>query len=132
MIEAILGDKIRDLKSILMNTGFSQSEADQFIPAAAKEFLKTFQQHGQKIDIHQMQQAAETLLKAFNIEGLAAKVGISTTQVQAGITAIMPRLIELAEEHKGTLQAFSSLLGDKQNSPLGSMLSGLGGKFFGR
>ncbi len=122
MLEAILGDKLNELKSVLMNdTGFSKSEADEFVPAAAKDFLKTFQDNKDQVNLDNLQATAAQLLQSFNIQGLADKVGISTEQASAGIAAIMPILVSLAEQHKDKIEMLSSFMGGS----FGGMLGGL-------
>lgn len=127
MIEALLGGKLTDLTAALTEqSGFSAGEAESFIPEAAKGFLSTFQEKSEGLDLTDLSGSAATLLQSFDIAGLAEKVGISSEQAQSGITAIMPMLMSLAEQHQDKLGMLSGLLGGQGG--LGGMLGGLFGK----
>ncbi|HBF08078.1 MAG TPA: hypothetical protein DHW71_01910 [Gammaproteobacteria bacterium] len=121
MLEALLGDKLKELKDVLMNqSGFSQKEADDFVPAAAKDFLGTFQEKKDEVNLNNLQATAVKLLESFDVDSLATKVGIPADQARAGIAAILPILISLAEQHKDKLEMLNSFMG----SSLGGMLGG--------
>lgn len=131
MIQAILGDKFKDLTSALTSqSGFSAGQAEAFIPEAAKGFLTTLQENGQGLDLSDISNSASTLLQSFDINSLAEKVGISAEQAQSGIAAVMPILMSFAEQHQDKIESLSSMLGG--NSALSGILGSLGGKLFGR
>ena len=133
IISSLLGNKLGKLTSVLTeNSGFSQQQAEKFVPEATKEVLNTFKNQGQKLDLSDPAGTASILLSSLNIEDLASKVGISTELVQTGMTALMPTLLFLAEEHGDKLSGLSSMLNKLEGSPLGGLLGGISGKFFGK
>ena len=133
VIQSLLGDQFGNLTSMLTDKlNFSQPQAESFIPEAAKEFLGAYQEKSADLDLSNVSGSASTLLEMININELASKVGISEEQVNSGIGMIMPTLLGLAEEHKDKLEGLGSLLSNLEGSPLGGMLSGIGGKLFGR
>lgn len=138
ILKMLLGDKLNPVKDVLKDkANMNESQADSFIPQAAQFLLKGWQEHSKKVGGEDVSASANQFLNNLDTqkiaESIAAKIGVSTSQAQTGITVLTPMLISLAEKHKDKLPGILSML-DKfgGSSSLGSMLGGLGSKLFGR
>ena len=132
LLKNLLGDKTSDLVSGLVSkAGFSQDQAQAFVPEAASSVVDAVKGAGGGIDFSDMGSAAQTVMGKVDVPALAGKVGIGTEQVQNGLSAILPTLLNLFQEKAGGASGIMSMLGGLGEGGLGKIAGGLG-KMFGK
>ena len=132
ILKNLLGDNTADLVSGLVNkAGFSEGQAKAFVPEAASSVVDAVKGAGGDIDFEDMGNAAQTVMGKVDVSALAGKVGIGTEQVQKGLSAIVPTLLNLFQEKAGGAAGMMSMLGGLGEGGLGKIAGGLG-KLFGK
>ena len=84
-ISGFITDKGSELISTLIDLGFSQDQAEQFLPEAGKNVMSLIGEGQTDID---------SILDNINISALAEKIGIDSSLVSNGLKSILPTLLE--------------------------------------
>jgi len=85
LISDFITDKGSELISTLIDLGFSQDQAEQFLPEAGKNVMSLIGEGQTDID---------SILDNINISALAEKIGIDSSLVSNGLKSILPTLLE--------------------------------------
>ena len=85
ILGTLLNDKGSELLSGLVSSGFSQEQADKFLPEAGSSVMSLLGEGD--LDI-------AAILEKIDIAALAEKVGIDSSLAQAGLEKILPMLME--------------------------------------
>ena len=111
MIKSLISEHGASLMSTLTDSGFSADQAQQFLPEAAQSISDAVSAGGVSGmlssggDVDDM---ASTILNNIDIESIAGKVGIDSSMVSNGLTALIPQVLAMISSEGGGL---SSLLG---------------------
>lgn len=115
--------------------GFSNEQAQAFVPEAASSVFDVLKDKADGLDLSNLASNAGPLMDGVDVDALAGKVGIDSSQVTSGLQAIIPTLLSALQQKAGGLSGLTSMLGGKE---LGKALGGLGsvggavGKLFGK
>ena len=101
LLKTFLESNNTDLISSLVTNGFTQDQAEKFLPEAADSASSFINDDSSSLNI-------DDILSKIDISGLAAKVGISPSVAEAGLKQILPLII-------------SKLGGSDLNKLMGSM-----------
>ena len=130
-LQNLLGDKTSELVSGLVDkAGFSADQAKAFVPEATGSVVDAVKGAGD-IDFSNLGAAAQNVMGKVDVSSLAGKVGIDTEQARNGLTAFVPKLLQMLQEKAGGAEGIMSLLGGLGEGGLGGALGGLG-KMLGR
>ena len=135
-LKDILEAKGAELAGGLVNKlGFKTEQAQAFVPAAADSVFDVVKEKAGGLDLSNLAASTGPLIEGVDVGALAAKAGIDSAQVTAGLRAIIPALLSALQEKAGGLSGLTSMLGGKGvGKALGraSALGGAAGKLFGK
>lgn len=108
--------------SSLQGAGFSVEQAENFLPEAASGILESTKESGiTQLIAGFTSGGSEKLLRDFDVEAIADKLGMDADQVSTGLVAIMPVLSNLmSDKSEGLLGAASSLVGGSSEGLINS------------
>jgi len=116
------------LMSTLTESGFSTDQAKQFLPEAAQGMSDAISSGGisELLSGGDEGSIATTIMSKIDIESIASKVGIDSSLASNGLTALIPKVLDLINSEGGGL---SSLLGSGDAGGIGR-IAGMVGKLF--
>ncbi len=86
ILQSIIGDKAGELVSGLVGQGFSQEQAENFLPEAGSSIVSAFKESGDNAD-------ADSILGNIDLSAIASKLGIDSNLVDQGMKFILPSIL---------------------------------------
>ncbi len=86
ILQSILGDKAGEMISGLVGKGFSQEQAEKFLPEAGSSIVSAFENSGGNSD-------ADSILGNIDLSAIASKLGIDSNLVDQGMKFILPTIL---------------------------------------
>jgi hypothetical protein len=116
--------------STLTESGFTTDQAQQFLPEAAQGMSDAISGGGisELLSSGDTGDMASTIMGKIDIEGIASKIGIDSSLVSNGLTALVPKVLAIINNEGGGL---SSLLGSGDGGGIGD-IAGMAGKLFNK
>lgn len=126
LIKNLLAEKQGELVNALMNkAGFGADQARAFVPEAADAVVEAAG-GGSGLDPAALADAGPAeLIGKIDVASLAARVGVDPGMATAGLSAIVPQLLEAFRGKLGALGGVASQLGEA--GALGGAAKSLGG-----
>jgi len=128
ILKNLISEHGPSLMSTLTESGFSTDQAKQFLPEAAQGMSDAISSGGisELLSGGDEGSIATTIMSKINIESIASKVGIDSSLASNGLTALIPKVLDLINSEGGGL---SSLLGSGDSGGIGR-IAGMVGKLF--
>lgn len=125
MIKDLINEHGSDLTSTLTESGFTAEQAQQFLPEAAQGISDAVSAGGisDLLGGGGEGDLVSTIMSNIDIESIAARVGMDSSMVSNGLTALLPQVMAMVNSEGGGL---SSLLGGEG---VGGV-AGMAGKLF--
>lgn len=116
------------LVSSLTDSGFSTDQAKQFLPEAAQGMSDAISSGGisKLLSGGDESSIATTIMSKIDVESIASKVGIDSSLASNGLTALIPKVLDLINSEGGGL---SALLASGDAGGIGR-IAGMVGKLF--
>ncbi len=128
-LKNLLDENTAGLVSGLVDkAGFTADQATAFVPEAAGSVVDAVKGAGADLDFSNMDAVAQSVMDKVDVASLADKVGLDTNKVQSGLGALVPNLLQIAQDKAGGAAGIMSMLGE---GGIGKIVGGLG-KMFGK
>lgn len=116
ILGTLIKEKGGELVSTLLQQGFDNGSANNLLREAGSALTSAL--GSGKIDLSQgnLGGKAGEILGSLNIPALAASVGISPEMAKNGLTAVLPKLLQLLQDQAGGSGGIASLLGGAAKS----------------
>jgi len=130
ILKNLISEHGSTLISTLSESGFTADQAQQFLPEAVQGISDAIDGGGisELLGGDDAAGIASTILSKIDAESIASKVGIDSSLVSNGLTAVIPKILALINPEGGGL---SSLLGSEGAGGIGR-IAGMIGKFFNK
>ena len=130
ILKNLISEHGPSLISTLTENGFTADQAQQFLPEAAQGVSGAISDGGisELLSGGDESVIASTIMNKIDIESIASKVGIDSSQASSGLTTLIPKVLALINTEGGGL---SSLL-DSGNAGGFSRIVGMARKLFGK
>jgi len=127
ILKKLISEHGPSLMSTLTESGFTAGQAQQFLPEAAQGINDAISGGGISGLLSGGDEGGimSTIISKIDIESIASNVGIDSTLVSNGLTALIPKVLALVNAEGGGL---SSLLG---GGGIGD-IAGMAGKLFSK
>ena len=130
LLNNLISNHSSELVSTLTDSGFNTEQAENFLPEAGRGVTEALS-GGNLSELLGGDSSAlmSTILEKVDIAGIASRLGIDESMVNNGLTALVPKVVEIFQGEGGGL---ASLLGGEGAGGLLGGLAKLGGKFFNK
>lgn len=100
IITNLMHNKGGELMAELANKGFTPTQAQAFLPEALSGILDSAKQQnlGQLLSMATPEKIS-AILAGLNLQDLAAKTGIDSTQASHGVQALIPKVLEFIKSN---------------------------------
>lgn len=122
------GSKLTD--SLVKNSGFTADQAQKFVPAASEKAMQAIKGGGFDLDKLLKGGDVSALASKIDVAGLAAHAGIDANKAKAGLTSLLPQLLQLLQGKFDAKSLLASLGGDAGGA-IGNAAK-MAGKLFGK
>ena len=130
LVQQLLGDRAGDaIQGLVGQAGFSQEQAQGFLPVALQKVVETLQGGG--LDLGGLLgEGGSSLLSRLNPGEIAAETGVDEARASAGLETLVPMLLSALSGQSGGLEGVLSGLGGQKAGGLLGAAKGLAGKLF--
>ena len=130
LLNNLISNHSSELISTLTDSGFNAEQAQNFLPEAGQGVTEALS-GGNLSELLGGDSSAllSTILERIDVAGIASRLGIDESMVNDGLTALVPKVMEIFQGEGGGL---ASLLGGEGAGGLLGGLTKLGGKLFNK
>ena len=130
LLNNLISNHSSELISTLTDSGFNTEQAQNFLPEAGRGVTEALSGGNlSELLTGDTNALMSTILEKVDVAGIASRLGIDESMVNEGLSALVPKVMEIFQGEGGGL---ASLLGGEGAGGLLGGLAKLGEKFFNK